>query len=82
LLYIRSIYRIAEYATGFGGVIARTEWAFYVSDGLATALSIVTYGTLFIGNYLPKRTSTISNNDTEASKVQSRSLDTSDTANQ
>lgn len=32
LLYIRSIYRAAEYSTGYGGPIARLEWAFYVFD--------------------------------------------------
>ncbi|KAG2202113.1 hypothetical protein INT47_008085 [Mucor saturninus] len=55
LLYVRSIYRIAEYATGYDGAIARAEWAFYVFDGLAIAISFVFYSVLFMGNYLPKR---------------------------
>lgn len=55
LLYVRSIYRIAEYAGGYDGVIATTEWAFYVFDTLIIAISFVVYFVLFIGNYLPKR---------------------------
>jgi hypothetical protein len=55
LIYIRSIYRIAEYATGYDGVIASTEWAFYVFDSLVIALSFLVYSIFFIGNYLPKR---------------------------
>jgi hypothetical protein len=55
LLYIRSIYRIAEYAGGFDGPIASTEWAFYVFDTLIIAIAFVVYYFMFIGNYLPKR---------------------------
>ncbi|KAI8075780.1 RTA1 like protein-domain-containing protein [Gilbertella persicaria] len=55
LLYIRSIYRIAEYATGYGGSIARLEWAFYVFDSLIILLCFISYSVLYIGNYLPKR---------------------------
>ncbi|KAI9332270.1 RTA1 like protein-domain-containing protein [Pilaira anomala] len=54
LLYIRSIYRVAEYATGYGGPIARLEWAFYVFDGLIIAISFLVYCIFFIGDYLPK----------------------------
>lgn len=54
LLYIRSIYRVAEYATGYGGPIARLEWAFYVFDTLIIAISFLVYSVFFIGNYLPK----------------------------
>ncbi|KAI9483112.1 MAG: RTA1 like protein-domain-containing protein [Benjaminiella poitrasii] len=54
LLYIRSIYRIAEYADGFAGSIASAEWAFYVFDTLMIALSFLCYSIMFIGNYLPK----------------------------
>jgi hypothetical protein len=55
LIYIRSIYRIAEYSTNFDGVIASAEWAFYVFDSLVIALSFLVYSVFFIGNYLPKR---------------------------
>lgn len=54
-LYIRSIYRVAEFATDHGGVIAAAEWAFYVFDTLAIAISFVAYCIYFMGNYLPKR---------------------------
>ncbi|CEP12462.1 hypothetical protein [Parasitella parasitica] len=55
LIYIRSIYRVAEYATGYGGPIARLEWAFYVFDTIVIFLSFIVYCVFFIGNYLPKR---------------------------
>ncbi|CAO0798489.1 unnamed protein product [Mucor circinelloides] len=54
LLYVRSIYRFAEYATGYGGPIAVLEWAFYVFDTIAIFLSFLVYCIFFIGNYLPK----------------------------
>ncbi|KAI8344877.1 RTA1 like protein-domain-containing protein [Choanephora cucurbitarum] len=59
LLYIRSIYRVAEYASGYDGVIATTEWAFYVFDTLVIAASFAVYSVFFIGQYLPKRDQTI-----------------------
>ncbi|CEI99700.1 hypothetical protein RMCBS344292_13782 [Rhizopus microsporus] len=55
LIYIRSIYRVIEYATGYDGPVARTEWAFYVFDTLAIAICFVLYGVYYIGNYIPKR---------------------------
>jgi hypothetical protein len=57
LLYIRSIYRVAEYGTGYGGPIARLEWAFYVFDTIVIAISFVVYCVFFIGSYLPKHNS-------------------------
>ncbi|KAI8375513.1 RTA1 like protein-domain-containing protein [Blakeslea trispora] len=54
LLYIRSIYRVAEFAGGRGGAVASAEWAFYIFDGLAIALSFVVYIFFFIGTYLPR----------------------------
>lgn len=56
LLYIRSIYRVAEYASGYDGPIAILEWAFYVFDTLVIAISFVFYCVFFIGCYLPKHT--------------------------
>ena len=55
LLYVRSIYRFAEYAAGYDGPIATSEWAFYVFDGLAIAIMFVLYSFWFIGDYLPNR---------------------------
>lgn len=54
-LYVRSIYRIAEYATGYGGPIAKLEWAFYLFDTLIIIACFLVYTIYFIGNYLPKR---------------------------
>jgi hypothetical protein len=54
-LYIRSIYRVAEYASGYSGPIARLEWAFYVFDCLAIGLCFIAYILFFIGKDLPKR---------------------------
>ncbi|KAI8070094.1 RTA1 like protein-domain-containing protein [Thamnidium elegans] len=45
----------SEYAGGRDGPVATSEWAFYVFDGLAIALSFVGYCVYFMGNYLPKR---------------------------
>lgn len=53
LLYVRSMYRVAEYVNGFGGAIASLEWAFYFFDGLALVLCFLTYSVLYIGDYLP-----------------------------
>ena len=55
LLYIRSIYRVAEYASGYAGPIATSEWAFYVFDTLVIGISFIFYCIFFIGDYLPKR---------------------------
>ncbi|KAI8992074.1 RTA1 like protein-domain-containing protein [Mycotypha africana] len=54
-LYIRSVYRVVEFGSGWDGAIASAEWAFYVFDTLAIAISFICYCTLFMGNYLPKR---------------------------
>ncbi|CAO3641530.1 unnamed protein product [Cunninghamella echinulata] len=53
LLYIRSIYRFAEYATGYNGPIARREWAFLVFDYEMIAACFIVYYFIYIGNYLP-----------------------------
>lgn len=55
LIYIRSIYRVIEYATGYDGPVATLEWAFYVFDTLAIGICFVIYIFYFIGHYLPKR---------------------------
>ncbi|CAO3620453.1 unnamed protein product [Cunninghamella blakesleeana] len=53
LLYVRSIYRFAEYATGFDGPIARREWAFLVFDFEFIGACFIVYYCIYIGNYLP-----------------------------
>ncbi|KAI9357107.1 RTA1 like protein-domain-containing protein [Pilaira anomala] len=53
-LYIRSIYRVLEYAYGYTGPIARSEWAFYVFDTLMIFFSFVTYAVFYLGDCLPK----------------------------
>lgn len=64
LLYIRSIYRVAEYAAGYDGPIVASEWAFYVFDTLMITISFVVYSIFFIGKYLPKRGAAIMNDKT------------------
>jgi hypothetical protein len=81
LLYVRSIYRVAEYATGFGGPVASAEWAFYVFDGLVIALSFVVYSFLFMGNYLPKRGAP-ADSGMIATNIKSRSASSLDNLNQ
>lgn len=77
LLYIRSVYRFAEYAAGYDGPIATAEWAFYVFDGLVIASMFVVYCVMFIGDYLPKRGEV---EDMSAMKVSS--ISSSDNLNQ
>ncbi|KAI7907993.1 RTA1 like protein-domain-containing protein [Cokeromyces recurvatus] len=76
LLYIRSIYRVAEYATGYGGPIARLEWAFYVFDTIIIFISFIVYSIFFIGDYLPKYDS-INNSQRASSKCSSSSSSSS-----
>ncbi|KAJ1949523.1 hypothetical protein FBU59_001106 [Linderina macrospora] len=56
LLYVRSIYRVAEFADGYGGKIYSCEWAFYVFDSLAILLCFVIYSVWFVGHHFPSRT--------------------------
>ncbi|KAI8331386.1 RTA1 like protein-domain-containing protein [Chlamydoabsidia padenii] len=53
LLYIRSIYRVAEYATGYDGPVAMAEWAFYVFDSAIIVAFYIVYYIWFVGDYLP-----------------------------
>ncbi|KAJ1663276.1 hypothetical protein IW140_005373 [Coemansia sp. RSA 1813] len=57
LLYIRSIYRIAEFADGYGGKIYSAEWAFYVFDTIVVFLAFLVYIILYIGPNFPRRSS-------------------------
>ncbi|KAJ2746725.1 hypothetical protein GGI20_001146 [Coemansia sp. BCRC 34301] len=43
LLYLRSIYRIVEFADGYGGPIYSAEWAFYVFDTLIVFIAFIVY---------------------------------------
>ncbi|KAJ1798768.1 hypothetical protein LPJ75_006787 [Coemansia sp. RSA 2598] len=49
ILYLRSIYRIAEFADGYKGKIYSAEWAFYVFDTLFIFIAFLVYIVLFIG---------------------------------
>jgi hypothetical protein len=42
-IQVRSCFRIAEYADGYGGIIMRTEWAFYCFDTIPLFLGILTF---------------------------------------
>ncbi|KAJ2607071.1 hypothetical protein H4S08_004942 [Coemansia sp. RSA 1365] len=48
LIFLRSIYRIAEFADGYGGKIYSSEWAFYVFDAIMIFLAFVVYVAVFI----------------------------------
>ncbi|KAI8319177.1 RTA1 like protein [Martensiomyces pterosporus] len=50
IIYLRNIYRVAEFADGYGGKIYRAEWAFYVFDTLLILIAFVFYVVFFIGN--------------------------------
>lgn len=57
LLFIRSIFCVCLYVTGLDGPIASTEWAFYLFDVLIIAICFALHCVFFIGDYLPKQTS-------------------------
>ncbi|KAJ2666348.1 hypothetical protein IW148_001066 [Coemansia sp. RSA 1199] len=49
LLYIRSIYRVAEFVGGYGSKIYGTEWLFYLFDTVLVLISFAVYMQSFIG---------------------------------
>ncbi|KAJ2825823.1 hypothetical protein IWW50_002675 [Coemansia erecta] len=49
LLYIRAIYRVAEFVGGYGSRIYGTEWLFYVFDTVLVLASFAVYMQSFIG---------------------------------
>ncbi|KAJ1801325.1 hypothetical protein LPJ59_000384 [Coemansia sp. RSA 2399] len=55
LLYIRSIYRVAEFADGYGGKIYSAEWAFYVFDTIIVFVAFMVYIIFYIGPNFPQR---------------------------
>ncbi|KAJ1953403.1 hypothetical protein EC988_003015 [Linderina pennispora] len=50
ILYLRSIYRVAEFADGYAGVIYSCEWAFYVFDTILIFFAFLVYLYWFIGH--------------------------------
>ncbi|KAJ1726591.1 hypothetical protein LPJ61_005081 [Coemansia biformis] len=54
LLYLRSIYRIVEFADGYGGKIYSSEWAFYAFDTIIIFLAFLVYIAVFIGRNFPR----------------------------
>ncbi|KAJ2877507.1 hypothetical protein IWW38_006557 [Coemansia aciculifera] len=48
-LYSRSIYRIAEFADGYGGSIYSAEWAFYVFDTILIFIAFIIYVAMPLG---------------------------------
>ncbi|KAI8319176.1 hypothetical protein GQ54DRAFT_320437 [Martensiomyces pterosporus] len=59
VLYLRSVYRIVEFADGYGGKIYSAEWAFYVFDTILILITFLTYMVCFIGHNF-QRASTVS----------------------
>ncbi|KAJ2746871.1 hypothetical protein GGI20_001024 [Coemansia sp. BCRC 34301] len=55
LLYVRSIYRLAEMIDGYGGKIYSAEWAFYVFDFAAILLMFILYIVFFVGHNFPRK---------------------------
>ncbi|KAJ2029676.1 hypothetical protein IWW57_001565 [Coemansia sp. S610] len=49
LLYLRSVYRVAEFVGGYGSKVYGTEWLFYVFDTVMVMASFVIYMQSFIG---------------------------------
>ncbi|KAJ2900252.1 hypothetical protein GGI21_004052 [Coemansia aciculifera] len=55
LLYVRSIYRLAEMIDGYGGKLFSAEWAFYVFDFAAILGMFILYIVFFMGNNFPRK---------------------------
>ncbi|KAJ2651688.1 hypothetical protein IWW40_001588 [Coemansia sp. RSA 1250] len=49
LLYVRSVYRVAEFVGGYGSKIYGAEWLFYLFDTALVLLSFAIYMQSFIG---------------------------------
>ncbi|KAJ1936857.1 hypothetical protein FBU59_004924, partial [Linderina macrospora] len=54
ILYLRSIYRVAEFADGYAGKIYSCEWAFYVFDTILIFFAFLVYAYWFIGHNFTK----------------------------
>ncbi|KAJ2863600.1 hypothetical protein GGH94_003504 [Coemansia aciculifera] len=55
LLYVRSIYRLAEMIDGYGGKLYSAEWAFYVFDFAAILLMFILYIVFFVGHNFSRK---------------------------
>jgi hypothetical protein len=53
-LFIRNIFRLAEYASGETGYLQTNEWPFYIFEFLPLFLCIVTYIIFHFGRLLPE----------------------------
>ncbi|KAJ1671925.1 hypothetical protein GGF44_001169 [Coemansia sp. RSA 1694] len=51
LLYLRSMYRVAEFVGGYGSKVYGTEWLFYLFDTVMVMVSFVLYMQSFIGHH-------------------------------
>ncbi|KAJ2019254.1 hypothetical protein GGI03_000087 [Coemansia sp. RSA 2337] len=49
LLYLRSVYRVAEFVGGYGSKVYGTEWLFYLFDTVMVMVSFALYMQSFIG---------------------------------
>ncbi|KAJ2083760.1 hypothetical protein H4R24_000531 [Coemansia sp. RSA 988] len=54
MLYLRSVYRVAEFAGGYGSKIYGTEWLFYMCDTVPVLLSFAMYMWSFIGHHFKR----------------------------
>ncbi|KAJ2797552.1 hypothetical protein H4R20_005141 [Coemansia guatemalensis] len=54
MLYLRSVYRVAEFAGGYGSKIYGTEWLFYLCDTVPVLLSFALYMWSFIGHHFKR----------------------------
>ncbi|KAJ2770498.1 hypothetical protein IWQ56_002143 [Coemansia nantahalensis] len=55
LLYVRSVYRVAEFVDGYGGRIYGAEYLFYVCDTVPVLASFGVYMQSFLGHHLGRR---------------------------
>ncbi|KAJ2112456.1 hypothetical protein GGF48_005333, partial [Coemansia sp. RSA 921] len=76
ILYLRSIYRIAEFADGYGGKIYSSEWAFYVFDTILIFIAFIVYIVFFIGRNFP-RSSNVARAPSVGHELQQRPVDSS-----
>ncbi|KAJ2715112.1 hypothetical protein H4R19_001377 [Coemansia spiralis] len=54
-LYVRSVYRVAEFVDGYGGRIYGTEYLFYLCDTVLVLASFGVYMQSFLGHHLGRR---------------------------
>ncbi|KAJ2714344.1 hypothetical protein H4R19_001781 [Coemansia spiralis] len=65
LLYVRSVYRLIEFADGYGGKIYRAEWALYVFDTAAVLLMYAVYLGFVVVRFFPRSPSEPAKEDDE-----------------